>query len=234
MTQSLNLSHDEWLANLFNGGLPSPKLPADFLRAICWMLMSPFLTSLSLMLELSAWSIDLGQASAELMYLSLLCWVHHLHLIHKCSNRVVVQMANPGLDPIYASEFYMANMLQQSHLLTNVATPLRTPHPVSCPIDFCVEAIRSQIGADTLFDRNNPDHVNTIADQLQTLVDHRLIDDQGREVEVFDLLGNVCPELLAESIGVGVVLGSGEPSLESSVHGLDQGETFTFGNDGSD
>ena len=59
-------------------------------------------------------------------------------------------------------------------------------------------------------------------------------DDQGREVEVFDLLVNVCLELLAESLGVGVVLGSGELLPESSVHGLDQGETFTFGNNGSD
>ena len=64
------------------------------------------------------------------------------------------------------------------------------------------------------------------------LVDHRLIDDQGREVEVFDLLGNIHPELLVESVGVGVMLGSGEPSPESSIHGLDQGETFAFGNDG--
>ena len=53
-------------------------------------------------------------------------------------------------------------------------------------------------------------------------------------MEVFDLLGNVCPELLAENVGVGVVLGSGEPLPESSVHGSDQGETFTFGNDGLD
>ena len=28
--------------------------------------------------------------------------------------------------------------------------------------------------------------------------------------------------------------GSGEPSPESSVHGLDQGESFAFGNNGSD
>ena len=71
-------------------------------------------------------------------------------------------------------------------------------------------------------------------DQLQTPVDHWLIDDQGREVEVFDSLGNVRPELLAESVGVGIMLGSREPSPESSVHGSDQGETFIFGNDGSD
>ena len=66
------------------------------------------------------------------------------------------------------------------------------------------------------------------------LVDHQLIDDQGREVEVFDSLGNIHPELLAGSVGVGVAVGSGELSPESSVHGSDQGESFTFGNDGSD
>ena len=53
-------------------------------------------------------------------------------------------------------------------------------------------------------------------------------------MEVFDLLGNVHPELLVESMGVGVVLGSGELSLESSIHHLDQGEMFAFGNDGLD
>ena len=53
-------------------------------------------------------------------------------------------------------------------------------------------------------------------------------------VEVFDLLGNVHPELLAESVGVGVGVGSGEPSLESSHNGWDRGESFTFGNNGSD
>ena len=53
-------------------------------------------------------------------------------------------------------------------------------------------------------------------------------------MEVFDSLGNVPLELLVESVGVGVVLGSGEPSPESSVHGLDQGEAFAFGNNGSD
>ena len=36
------------------------------------------------------------------------------------------------------------------------------------------------------------------------------------------------------NVGVDVTVGSGEPSLESSVHGLDQGETFTFGNNGLD
>ena len=145
VTQSLNLSHDEWLANLFNSGLPSPELLVDFPRVIRQMLMSPFPTSSSSMLELSAWSIDPGQVSAELMYLSLLCQVRRFQLIHECSNQAVVQMANPGLDPIHASKFYMADMLQWSRLLTNIATPPCTPHPVSRPIKFHVRA-------DTSFD----------------------------------------------------------------------------------
>ena len=84
--QSSNLSHDEWLASLFNSGLPSPELPADFPRVICWVLTSPFLMLLSLMLDLLAWSIDLGQVSLELMFLSSLCRVCHLRLIHECWN----------------------------------------------------------------------------------------------------------------------------------------------------
>ena len=63
---------------------------------------------------------------------------------------------------------------------------------------------------------------------------YRLINNQGKTVEVFDLLGNICLELLAESAGVGIVLGSREPLPESSINGLNQGETFAFGNDGSD
>ena len=53
-------------------------------------------------------------------------------------------------------------------------------------------------------------------------------------MEVFDLLGNVHLELLAGSVGVGVMVGSGEPSPVSSIHGSDQGETFAFSNNGSD
>ena len=45
---------------------------------------------------------------------------------------------------------------------------------------------------------------------------------------------NVRPELLAVTVGVGIAIGSGELSPESSIHGLDQGEVFAFGNDGSD
>ena len=84
------------------------------------------------------------------------------------------------------------------------------------------------------FDQSDPDHINTIADQLRTLVEHQLINNQGRSVEVFNSLGNVHLELLAGSVGVAVVVGSGEPSPESSVHGSDEGETFAFGDDGSD
>ena len=171
MTQSYNLSHNEWLANLFKSGLPLPELPDDSPRVIHQMLMSPFLTSSSSMLELSAWSINLGQASAELMYLSLLCRVRRLRLVHECLSQAVEQMANLGLDPVHTSKFHMANMLQQSHLLTNTNTPPRTPHPASCPIDFHVRAEGSQIRDNMALDRSDPDHVNIIADQLQILAD---------------------------------------------------------------
>ena len=100
-------------------------------------------------------------ATAELMYLSLLCRVHHLQLIHECLSQAVVQMANPGLDPVHAGEFHMANMLQQSHLLTNTATPPCTPHPTSCPINFHIGAAGSQIRDNMVLDRSNPDHINT-------------------------------------------------------------------------
>ena len=185
------------------------------------------------MLELLGWSIGLGQVSLELMFLSLLCRVCHLRLIHKCASWLVVQMANPGLDLVNAAEFHMANMLQRSRLLTGMETP-RIPHLASCPIDFRARAIRSQIATDTSFDPADPDHINNTADQLRTLLLSRLVDDQGRSVEVFDPLGNVRPELLMGNVGVDVTVGSGEPSPESSVHGLDQGESFAFGNDGSD
>ena len=84
------------------------------------------------------------------------------------------------------------------------------------------------------FDPTDPDHVNNAADQLWTLSLSRLVDDQGRLVEVFDPLGNVRPELLLGNVGVDVTVGSGELLPESSVHGSDQGESFAFGNDGSD
>ena len=122
-TQSSNLSHDEWLANLFSSGLPPPELPADFPLAIRRVLTSPFPTSSSSMLELSAWSINLGQASLELMFLSMLCRVHRLRLIHECANCAVVQMANPGLDPVNAAEFHVVDMLQRSRLLSSVDSP---------------------------------------------------------------------------------------------------------------
>ena len=180
------------------------------------------------------WSIDLGQALLELMFLSSLCRDCCLQLVHECLSRVVVQMANPGLNPVHTAKFHMVDMLQRSRLLSSTDSPQHTPHPASCPIDFCIGAVGSQIGVDTSFDQSDPDHVNTVTDQLQTLVEHQLIDDQGRLVEVFDSLGNVHPELLAGSVGVAVAVGSGEPSPESSVHGSNEGESFTFGNDGSD
>ena len=143
-------------------------------------------------------------------------------------------MANPGLDPVNATEFHVADMLQRSHLLTSTETPPHIPHPASRPINFCARAIRLQIATDTSFDPANPDHVNNATDQLRTLSLSRLVNDQGRSVEVFDLLGNVHPELLMGNVGVDVTVGSGEPSPESSVHGSDQGESFAFGNDGLD
>ena len=143
-------------------------------------------------------------------------------------------MANPGLDPVNAAKFHVTDMLQWSRLLTGTETPPRIPHPASRPIDFRVGAIGSQIVTDTSFNPADPDHINNALDQLRTLSLSRLVDDQGRSVEVFDPLGNVCPELLMGNVGVDVTVGSGEPSPESSVHGLDQGESFAFGNDGSD
>ena len=233
-TQSSNLSHDEWLASLFSSGSPSPELPTDFPLAIRWVLMSQFLTSSSSMLELLGWCIDLGQVSLELMFLSLLCQVHCLQLIHKCVNQAMVQMANPGLDPVHAAEFHIADMLQWSCLLTGTDTPPHTPHLASRSIDFHIGAVGSQIMANTSFDHNDPDHINNAADQLRTLSLSQLVDDQGRLVEVFNPSGNIHPELLMGNVGVDVTVGSGEPSPESSVHGSDQGESFAFGNDGLD
>ena len=146
----------------------------------------------------------------------------------------MVQMANLGLDPVNAAEFHVADMLQWSRLLTSTETPPHIPHPASRPIDFHVGAIGSQIATDTSFDPTDSDHINNAAGQLWTLSLSRLVDDQGRSVEVFDLLGNVRPELLVGNVGVDVMVGSGEPLPESSVHGSDQGESFAFGNDGLD
>ena len=78
-------------------------------------------------------------------------------------------MANPGLDPVNAAEFHVADMLQRSRLLTGTETPPRIPHPAFYPIDFRVGAIGSQITIDTSFGPTDPDHVNNATDQLQTL-----------------------------------------------------------------
>ena len=78
-------------------------------------------------------------------------------------------MANPGLDPVNAAEFHVADMLQQSCLLTGTETPPHIPHLASHPINFHVRAIGSQITTDTSFDPADPDHVNNTADQLWTL-----------------------------------------------------------------
>ena len=81
-------------------------------------------------------------------------------------------MANLGLDPAHTSEFHVANMLQQSCLLTNVATPPCTPHPASRLINFHVGAAGSWIRDDVALNQSDPDHINIIVDQLQTLVNH--------------------------------------------------------------
>ena len=75
----------------------------------------------------------------------------------------------PGLDPVNATEFHVANMLQWSRLLTSTETPPCIPHPASRPIDFRIGAIGLQIATDTSFDPADPDQVNNAADQLWTL-----------------------------------------------------------------
>ena len=94
-----------------SSGLPSPELPVDFLLAIRRVLTSPYPMPSSFMLDLLAWSIDLGQASLELMFLLSLCWVRRLRLTHTLASRAAVQMADPGLNPVQAAEFHMADML---------------------------------------------------------------------------------------------------------------------------
>ena len=71
-----------------------------------------------------------------------------VHPYHKYSSRLVVQMANPGMDPVHTAKFHVANMLQQSCLLTSKGTPPNTPHLASCPINYCIRAEGSQIGDD--------------------------------------------------------------------------------------
>ena len=80
-TQSSSQSHDKWLASLFSSGLPSPELPVNFPLAIRQVLMSPYPTLSSSMLDLSAWSIDLGQASLELMLSRSKTWQNKIYQI---------------------------------------------------------------------------------------------------------------------------------------------------------
>ena len=155
--------------------MPLPMLPEDFQRAIRRVLTSPFPNLSNSMLELSAWSINLGQASMEMMYLTLLFWVCHLQLVHECSAQSMVQMANPGMDPVHASKYHVADMLQQSHLLTAEDTPLHTPHLASCPIDYHVRAKGSLIGDNLVIDRSDPDHATVRATLHPVLPGHRQI-----------------------------------------------------------
>ena len=86
-------------------------------------------------------------------------------------------MANPGLNPVNAAEFHVANMLQRSCLLTGTETPPRIPHLASRPIDFRIGAIGSQIATNTSFDPTDPDHVNNATDQFRMLSLSQLVDD---------------------------------------------------------
>ena len=81
-------------------------------------------------------------------------------------------MANPGMDPVHITEYHITNMLQWSHLLISTDTPLSTPHPASCLINYCVRAEGSQIGDGMVIDQSDPDHTRVIMDQLRTLADH--------------------------------------------------------------
>ena len=53
-------------------------------------------------------------------------------------------------------------------------------------------------------------------------------------MQIFNVMGNICLEVLAEVPGMELMIRSGGLSTESSIHGSHQGETFTFGNDGLD
>ena len=79
-------------------------------------------------------------------------------------------MANPGMDPVHATKFHMANMLQRSCLLTSTNTPPCTPHLVSHLIDYHVRAEGSQIRDDMVINQGDPDHARIIVDRLWTLV----------------------------------------------------------------
>ena len=140
-------------------------------------------------------------------------------------------MANPGMYPVHAAEYHITDMPQQSCLLTTEDTPPHTPHLVSHLIDYCIRAKGLQIRDNMVINQSDPDYAMVVVDQLWTLADHELVDKCGRMVEIFNLLGNICLELLVESVGVGIMIRSGEPSPESSNNRLDCGETFTCGND---
>ena len=122
--QSSNLSHDEWLANLFSSGLPSPELPADFPLATRRVLMSQFPTSSSSMLELSGWAIDLGQASLEMMFISSLCRVRRLRLTHECQNLVLTPF--PLLRSGFRTYTFHASRLDAVVLFPTLSAILRT------------------------------------------------------------------------------------------------------------
>ena len=86
--------------------------------------------------------------------------------------KLVVQMANPGMDAVHSAKFHVTDMLQWSCLLTAENTPPHTPHPASHPINYHVRVEGSQVRHDMAINQSFPDHNLISTDQLQTLVDH--------------------------------------------------------------
>ena len=136
-------------------------------------------------------------------------------------------MANLQMDPMQSTEVHITNMFHQCHLLTTVETPWPVPHPAATCIDYHIGVKDSLIKGRVAITPSNPD-------QLVDVVSQAMLDREGQEVQVFDVMGNIHPEVLAKIPRMGLMIGSGEPPPGSGVNGLDCGETFAFGNDGLD
>ena len=63
-------------------------------------------------------------------------------------------------------------------------------------------------------------------EQLMSLVEYRPINGDGQELEIFNALGNMYPEVLAKVPRMRLSIGSGEPLSEGSDNRLDCGETL--------
>ena len=105
-------------------------------------------------------------------------------------------------------------------------TPPPVPHPTTTLIDY-------HVGMESSLIRKRITIVPQDPDQLTALVNSPMYNREGQEVEVFDAMGNIYLEGLAEVLGMGLMIRSGELSPKSSINGSDCGETFAFGNDGS-